>query len=195
MTRFPLPFGLGPDQHVIEGIDYWWTGFSFFALICIYVWLLLLSGIQYSFALFVFIYNGIPLLHGIAVYTVCYWRRASYPYRLIGAKAKLMIEVIPMIVAAAIRVFTDDDRYLVLLLLGCTSYFYTFAHFLHVAYDIGAKDVFLGLSMLLLVHRLSEELLVGASALSFCLCLSFYRYITYCAPQLPIHPTKKELPV
>ncbi|XP_059315946.1 uncharacterized protein LOC132066741 [Lycium ferocissimum] len=195
MTRFPLPFSIGANQHVIAGNDYWWAGFSFIALACTSGWVLLLSGIQYSCAPFLIIYIGGMLVHGTAVHSVCYWHRESYPYRLIGAKAKLMIEVIPMIVAAAIRVFTDDDRYLIILLLGCTSYFYSFAHFLHVAYDIGGKDIFLGLSMLLLVHRLSEKLLVGASALSFCLCLSFYRYMTYCAPELPIHPTKKELPV
>ncbi|KAM3327325.1 hypothetical protein P3S67_002451 [Capsicum chacoense] len=130
-------------------------------------------------------------LYGIGLYSVIYWHRDS-PFRLIGAKGKFMIEVIPMIVAAALphpKLLESNDAYF-FLLLSCTSYFYTFAHFLHAAYDIGFIDVFLGLAMVVFVRMLNGGLLVGA--LIFCLGLSFYRYVRYRAPELPIHRKKME---
>ncbi|KAF3634039.1 putative mitochondrial ubiquitin ligase activator of nfkb 1-A-like isoform 2 [Capsicum annuum] len=93
------------------------------------------------------------------------------PFRLIGAKAKFMLEIIPMIVAATLRLLLKY-YYLkyVLLLLSCTTYFYTFAHFMHAAYDIGLRDVYLGLAMVVLVRKLNEEMLAGA----LILCLGVF---------------------
>ncbi|KAH0641269.1 hypothetical protein KY285_037855 [Solanum tuberosum] len=50
----------------------------------------------------------------------------------------------------------------IMILLGITTYFYTIAHFMRAAYDIGGKDVLLGLVI----------------------------YVTYSAPEVPEHGKK-----
>ncbi|KAM3231484.1 hypothetical protein P3L10_016843 [Capsicum annuum] len=180
--------------NLIVGNDYWWFLFGNIPYLCAWVSIGLFDK-DPNPVIYVFGFLGLLFFHSVALHSVLYWHREMSPFRLIGAKAKFMIEVIPVIVAAALRHLLEFDGAYYALLLSCTTYFYTFAHFMHAAYDIGGKDVFLALTMLVLVHRLNEELLVGALALILCLGLSLYRYMTYCAPELPIHPKKEmELP-
>ncbi|KAM3373677.1 hypothetical protein P3S68_012391 [Capsicum galapagoense] len=128
---------------------------------------------------------GLITFHVVALYSVVYWHREMSPFRLIGAKAKFMIEVIPVIAAAALRHLLKFDGAYYALLLSCTTYF-------SIPLPTSCTP---RLAMLVLVHRLNGELLVGALALILCFGLSLYRYMTYCAPELPIHRKKEmELP-
>ncbi|PHT46518.1 hypothetical protein CQW23_15676 [Capsicum baccatum] len=182
------------QANLIVGNDYWWFLFGIIPYACAWVSFVLFDEDPHPVT-FAVVFFGLLFFHIVALHSVVYWHREMSPFRLIGAKAKFMIEVIPVIAAAALPHLLEFDGAYYALLLCCTTYFYTFAHFMHAAYDIGGKDVFLALTMLVLVHRLNEELLVGALALILCLGLSLYRYMTYCAPELPIHPKKEmELP-
>ncbi|KAM3357196.1 hypothetical protein P3S68_023910 [Capsicum galapagoense] len=174
---------------MIVGNDWWWFVFSFIPIVTTTAWFFLSGPHGPAAALIFAFYQNI--LYGIGVYSLIYWHRDS-PFRLIGAKGKFMIEVIPMIVAAALLHHSEfDEEAYFFLLLACTTYFYTFAHFMHAAYDIGFIDVFLGLAMVVLVRMLNGGLLIGA--LIFCLGSSFYRYLRYRAPELPIHRKKMEM--
>ncbi|OIT21776.1 hypothetical protein A4A49_61119 [Nicotiana attenuata] len=178
-----------------ERNDIWWILFSNIPLLCMIAAFFKLTGDPKVYTIFLilnimFIPCG-SIIHTVALLTVVYWHR-DMPFQLIGAKVKFMIEVIPMITAAALHHFLEFNYGYLNLVLCCTTYFYTYAHFLHVAYDIGGIDVLVGLVMQVVGYMLNVELLVRALALSFCFGLSFYRYMTYCAPELPAHH-KKEL--
>nr|XP_009631299.1 uncharacterized protein LOC104121110 [Nicotiana tomentosiformis] len=176
---------------LIVGDDWRWFLLNFIPLWCI--WAVFPIFVEDAGPVTFFSYYIVSTnAYLIPWYSVCYWHREMSPFRLIGAKAKFMIEVIPMIVAAALHHLLEYNVGYFVILLGCTACVYIFTHFMHAAYDIEHFDFLLGLAMLVLVHWLNEELLVGVLVLSFCLCLSFYRYMTYCAPELPNHP-KKEL--
>nr|XP_018625443.2 uncharacterized protein LOC104093649 [Nicotiana tomentosiformis] len=178
MTRYPTGADVDPN---LFGNERWWHLSTFVPWSCTYLSFMTLLDFSDPFyiTIFVLVYFGV---HILSWYSVCYWHREMSPYRLIGAKAKYMAEAIPMVVAAALRHLLEFNYYHFGLLLGCTTYFYIFAHFLHAAYDITGKDVLGAIAMLVLVEELNKELLVGALALSFCLGLSFYRYMTYSAP-------------
>ncbi|KAK4356791.1 hypothetical protein RND71_022401 [Anisodus tanguticus] len=151
------------------------------------------KGFTICRVLYVIVMLGGSIIHVVVLHCVTYWYR-DMPFQLIGAKAKFMIEVIPMITVAILHHLLEFNyAYIaVLISIGCTGYFYIYAHFMHVAYDIGGIDALLGLVMQVLGYMLNLKLLVGSFILSFCLCFSFYRYVTYCAPEVPDHP-KKEL--
>ncbi|KAG5588338.1 hypothetical protein H5410_048772 [Solanum commersonii] len=138
----------------------------------------------------ILIFLGV-LTHMALLTSILYWYR-DMPFSLIGAKAKFKLEVIPMIIAAAFHHLLEFNYGYFCLILGFTAYFYTIAHFMRAAYDIGGKDVLLGLVMLVLAYFLKGGLLVRGLGLSLCVVLCFYRYVTYSAPEVPEHG-KKEL--
>ncbi|PHT38127.1 hypothetical protein CQW23_21700 [Capsicum baccatum] len=116
------------------------------------------------------------------------------PFRLIGAEAIFLIEVIPMIVASALHHLLEFNYGYLYLLLGFTIYVSGCAHFMHVAYDIGGKDVLLGLVLQIPFYIVNGKLLIRALALSFCVVLCFCKYMMYSAPELPEHgKSTKEL--
>ncbi|MCD7464899.1 hypothetical protein HAX54_000169 [Datura stramonium] len=175
----------------------WWILFSLVPFVSVVASILNLMGDPKVFTLFLvldlIVMIGGYLIHCVVLFYVVYWYR-DMPFQLIGANTKFMIEVIPMITVAALHhLLAANYAYIALLIsLGCTGYFYTFAHFLHVAYDIGAIDVSLGLVMQVLGYMLIKvELLFRGLALSFCLGFSFYRYMTYCSPEIPAHHKKE----
>nr|XP_016510480.1 PREDICTED: uncharacterized protein LOC107827794 [Nicotiana tabacum]XP_016510481.1 PREDICTED: uncharacterized protein LOC107827794 [Nicotiana tabacum]XP_016510482.1 PREDICTED: uncharacterized protein LOC107827794 [Nicotiana tabacum] len=177
---------------LVEGYDYLWYIFTNIAFGCLAAAFLLLGGIHHPYIFVIWICPGCCfLLHINVLYSVVYWHR-DMPFQLIGAKAKFMIEVIPLVTAAALRHLLDFNYGYPALLLGCTGYFCAYVHFLRVAYDIKGIDVMLGLVMQGLAYMLNVELLVRALVLSFCFGICFYRYVTYCAPEVPAHD-KKEL--
>ncbi|XP_060179821.1 uncharacterized protein LOC132609717 isoform X1 [Lycium barbarum] len=179
----------------LHGNDVWWSIFGNLSWFCMCLALLNFmvdpSRSMTLAALHVIFSTGALITHFTLMHSIVYWY-GDMPFKLMGAKAKFMIEVIPMIIAAALHHLLEFNYGYLLLLLVFTIYFYTFAHFMHVAYDIGGKDVLLGLLMPVLGYMLNVELLLRALALSFCLGFSFYRYVTYCAPEVPAH-SKKEL--
>ncbi|OIT39041.1 hypothetical protein A4A49_54754 [Nicotiana attenuata] len=180
------------SEPLVQGYDYLWYFFTTIAFECLVAAFLLLGGTDHLLILAFGIFPGCGfILHNNVLHSVVYWHR-DMPFRLIGAKAKFMIEVIPLVTAAVLRHLLDFNYGYPALLLGCTGYFYAFAHFLRVAYDIKGIDVMLGLVMQVLAYMLNEELLVRALVLSFCFCICFYRYVMYSAPELPAHD-KKEL--
>ncbi|KAG5588663.1 hypothetical protein H5410_049097 [Solanum commersonii] len=130
-------------------------------------------------------------IHHLVIHSISYWYR-EMPFRLIGAKTKFMIELIPILTLAALHHLFQFNYAYLHLVVGFTSYFYTIAHFMHEAYDIEGKDVLLGLAMQVLAYLLNGELLVKALALSLGVVLCFYRYVMYSAPEVPEH-RKKEL--
>ncbi|KAH0637391.1 hypothetical protein KY289_037306 [Solanum tuberosum] len=139
----------------------------------------------------ILMFLGGMVTHPALLTSIIYWYR-DMPFRLIGAKAKFKLEVIPMIIAAAFHHLLEFNYGYFCLILGITTYFYTIAHFMRVAYDIGGKDVLLGLVMLVLAYFLEGGLLVRGLGLSLCVVLCFYRYVTYSASEVPEHG-KKEL--
>ncbi|KAG5588339.1 hypothetical protein H5410_048773 [Solanum commersonii] len=139
----------------------------------------------------ILMFLGGMFAHPVLLASIIYWYR-DMPFRLIGAKAKFKLEVIPMIIAAAFHHLLEFNYVYFCLILGFTTYFYTIAHFMRAAYDIGGKDVLLGLVMLVLAYFLKGGLLVRGLGLSLCVVLCFYRYVTYSAPEVPENG-KKEL--
>ncbi|XP_060178602.1 uncharacterized protein LOC132608852 isoform X1 [Lycium barbarum] len=189
-------FGVaGRAGRFIYGNDLWWFLFSYVPWSCMFFALLKFTGARHVYnilmVLDIIIFPVSSITHSVVVYSVVYWYR-DMPFRLMGAKAKFMIEVIPMIMAVTLHHLLEFNYGYLELLLGFTTYFYIFAHFTRIAYDIGVKDILVGLVMQVLGYMLNVELLVRALALSFCLGYSFYRYVTYCAPEVPVH-SKKEL--
>nr|XP_016505590.1 PREDICTED: uncharacterized protein LOC107823466 isoform X1 [Nicotiana tabacum]XP_016505591.1 PREDICTED: uncharacterized protein LOC107823466 isoform X1 [Nicotiana tabacum] len=177
---------------LVEGYDYLWYAFTTIPFGCLAAAFLLLGGTDH---LLIFTFGICPgcgyILHINVLYSVVYWHR-DMPFRLIGAKAKFMIEAIPLVTAAALHHLLEFNYGYLTLLVSCTGYFYTYAHFLRVAYDIKGIDVMLGLVMQVLTYMLNVGLLARALVLSFCFGICFYRYVMYCAPELPAHD-KKEL--
>ncbi|PHT46516.1 NPL4-like protein 1 [Capsicum baccatum] len=135
------------QANLIVGNDYWWYLFGMIPYACAWVSFALFDEHPHPVTYVVFFFGHL-FFHIVALHSVLYWHREMSPFRLIGAKAKFMIEVIPVIVAAALPHLLEFDGAYYALLLSCTTYFYTFAHFMHAAYDIGGKDVFLALTML-----------------------------------------------
>jgi len=181
---------------LIVGKDMWsWYFFSSIPLCSIIMGILILMG-DPSGNDWLAILDMILMILGLFTHlslltSIFYWYR-DMPFRLIGAKAKFKLEVIPMIIAAAFHHLLEFNYGYFCLILGFTTYFYTIAHFMRAAYDIGGKDVLLGLVMLVLAYFLKGGLLVRGLGLSLCVVLCFYRYVTYSAPELPEHG-KKEL--
>ncbi|KAF3634037.1 hypothetical protein FXO37_26699 [Capsicum annuum] len=176
------PHHIPPDP-LIMGNDWWWILFSSIPLFCTWAcFCLFIVPDEVTHFIFLLSLAG---FHLTVLYSILYWHREMSPFRLIGAKAKFMLEIIPMIVAATLRLLLKY-YYLkyVLLLLSCTTYFYTFAHFMHAAYDIGLRDVYLGLAMVVLVLKLNEELLAGA----LILCLGVQ-------VQVQVQPDVRESPL
>ncbi|XP_009615868.1 uncharacterized protein LOC107774812 [Nicotiana tabacum] len=192
--RWAWPASLGGPpsggRPLVMGVEMLWWSLGILPYGCMVA--AVLNFVRYPISLIVLIMLvGSYFFHLAVLYSIVYWHQ-HMPFRLIGAKAKFMIEVIPMITAAALHHLLEFNYGYLALLLCCTTYFYAFAHFLHLAYDIGGIDVLLGIVMQVLAYMLNVELLVRALALSFCFVLCFYRYMTYCAPELPV-PRKKEL--
>nr|XP_016481182.1 PREDICTED: uncharacterized protein LOC107802236 isoform X2 [Nicotiana tabacum] len=187
--RLPEAFGGQSDGGLVRLEDIWWLIYSYFSFLCIVAALLNLELVPGIFT-FLFMMGGF-IIHFTAQYSVVYWHR-DMPFQIIGAKAKFMIEVIPVMTAAVLHHLLEFNYGYLALLLGCTTYFYVFGHFMHVSYDIVEKDLLLELVMQVLVYMVDGELLVRALALTFCVGLCFYRYMIYCASEVPEHP-KKEL--
>ncbi|OIS98980.1 PREDICTED: uncharacterized protein LOC109232819 [Nicotiana attenuata] len=188
----------GSSRLLRERNDIYWLHFSNVSMLSMVAAFVLLMGDPKVSMISIIFETIVPMccciIHMIAFFTVIYWHR-DMPFRLIGAKAKFMIEVIPMIIAAGLHHLLEFNYGYLALLVCCTTYFYIYAHFLHIAYDIGGIDVLLGLVMQVLGYMLNVELLVRALVLSFCFGLSFYRYMTYRAPEVPPHHKKElELP-
>ncbi|KAK4732678.1 hypothetical protein R3W88_025666 [Solanum pinnatisectum] len=180
----------------IVGKDMWsWYFFSSIPPCSIIVGILILMGDPVGNAWLsileaIVVFLGF-LTHLTLLTSSLYWYR-DMPFRLIGAKAKFKLEVIPMIIAAAFDDLLEFNYGYFCLILGFTTYFYTIARFMRAAYDIGGKDVLLGLVMLVLAYFLKGGLLVRGLGLSLCAVLCLYRYVTYSAPEVPVHG-KKEL--
>ncbi|KAL3360156.1 hypothetical protein AABB24_016583 [Solanum stoloniferum] len=180
---------------IFEGYDVGWYFFSNIPSICTGYGMVKSTGdpriykILISLELILILVG--TFIHHLAMYSIIYWFR-DMPFRLIGAKAKFMIELIPIIMLAALHHFFEFNYGYLSLVVGFTTYFYIIAHFMHVAYDIEGKDVLLGLVMQVLAYLLNGELLFRALGLSFCVVLCFYRYVMYSTPELP-HHRKKEL--
>ncbi|XP_075089847.1 uncharacterized protein LOC107802236 [Nicotiana tabacum] len=187
--RLPEAFGGQSDGGLVRLEDIWWLIYSYFSFLCIVDALLNLEHVPGIFT-FLFMVGGF-IIHFTAHYSVVYWHR-DMPFQIIGAKAKFMIEVIPVMTAAVLHHLLEFNYGYLALFLGCTTYFYVFGHFMHISYDIVEKDLLLELVMQVLVYMVDGELLVRALALTFCVGLCFYRYMIYCAPEVPEHP-KKEL--
>ncbi|KAG5588332.1 hypothetical protein H5410_048766 [Solanum commersonii] len=175
----------------IVGKDIWpWIMFGSIPLCSIIMGILILMGdpsVNEWLAILDMILMILGLLTHLSLLTsIFYWYR-DMPFRLIGAKAKFKLEVIPMIIAAAFHHLLEFNYGYFLLILGFTTYFYIIAHFMRAAYDIGGKDVLLGLVMLVLAYFLKGGLLVRGLGLSLCVVLCFYRYVTYSAPEVPVH--------
>ncbi|OIT02886.1 PREDICTED: uncharacterized protein LOC109227501 [Nicotiana attenuata] len=144
----------------VVGDDWIWFLLGFIPLWCIWlVFPICVKGA--SDITFISYYIVSTTAYLIPWYSVMYWHREMSPFRLIGAKAIFMIEVIPMIIAAALHHLLEYNVGYFVILLGCTTCVYIFAHFMHAAYDIGDSDFLLGLAMLVLVNWLNEEMLVG----------------------------------
>ncbi|XP_070042025.1 uncharacterized protein [Nicotiana tomentosiformis] len=192
--RLPEAFGGQSDGGLVRLEDIWWLIYSYFSFLCIVAALLNLEHVPGIFT-FLFMVGGF-IIHFTAHYSVVYWHR-DMPFQIIGAKAKFMIEVIPVMTAAVLHHLLEFNYGYLALLLGCTTYFYVFGHFMHVSYDIVEKDLLLELVMQVLVYMVDGELLVRALALTFCVGLCFYRYMIYCTPEVPKHPKKEleQLPV
>ncbi|KAM3327345.1 hypothetical protein P3S67_002471 [Capsicum chacoense] len=152
-----------------------------------------LRGYKISQLLGAILLSGGILNHFVVMYFVIYWYY-DRPFRLIGAEAIFLIEVIPMIVASALHHLLEFNYGYLYLLLGFTMYVYGCAHFMHVAYDIGGKDVLLGSVLQIPFYIVNGKLLIRALALSFCVVLCFCKYMMYSAPELPEHgKSTKEL--
>ncbi|PHT27100.1 hypothetical protein CQW23_33294 [Capsicum baccatum] len=198
--RCEVPWFDVPPNYVgpfIEPSDLWWllvinapslfVGFAYINLMNG------LSGYKISQVLGPILLSGGILTHVVVLSFVMYWYY-DRPFRLIGAEAIFLIEVIPMIVASALHHLLEFNYGYLCLLLGFTMYVYGCAHFMHVAYDIGGKDVLLGLVMQIPFYIVKEKLLIRALALSFCVVLCFCKYMMYSAPELPEHgKSTKEL--
>ncbi|KAK4724562.1 hypothetical protein R3W88_027341 [Solanum pinnatisectum] len=123
--------------------DICWLLFSYIPWLCISHALLNLIVHDFDIVMFIIIL-GLYVTHNIVIHFVKHWHR-DMALRLMGAKAKFMIEVIPVITLATLYHVLEFNYGYLCLLLGLTTYFYTFAYFIHVAYDVGAKDVLTGL--------------------------------------------------
>ncbi|KAG5588334.1 hypothetical protein H5410_048768 [Solanum commersonii] len=194
--RWIMPWAPERFHSFIVGKDMWpWIMFGSIPLCSIIMGILILMGdpsVNEWLAILDMILMILGLLTHLSLLTsIFYWYR-DMPFRLIGAKAKFKLEVIPMIIAAAFHHLLEFNYGYFLLILGFTTYFYIIAHFMRAAYDIGGKDVLLGLVMLVLAYFLKGGLLVRGLGLSLCVVLCFYRYVTYSAPEVPVHG-KKEL--
>ncbi|PHT80480.1 hypothetical protein T459_18532 [Capsicum annuum] len=115
------------SANLIVGNDYWWYLFGMIPFACAWVSFALFDEDPHPVTYVVFFF-GLLIFHMVALHSVVYWHREMSPFRLIGAKAKFMIEVIPVIVAAALPHLLEFDDAYYALLLSCTTYFYTFAH-------------------------------------------------------------------
>lgn len=125
------------------------------------------------------------------------------PIRSVGPRGKFMIDFVPALTAAALHHrlnlnnhdgllhFLEFNYGHLFLLLGCTTYFYVIIHFMRSAYDIGGKDVILGLAMQTFCFMVNGGLLVRAVAFIFCFGISFYRYMTYSDP--PASPPRPKM--
>ncbi|KAM3231488.1 hypothetical protein P3L10_016847 [Capsicum annuum] len=96
------------SANLIVGNDYWWYLFGMIPFACAWVSFALFDEDPHPVTYVVFFF-GLLIFHMVALHSVVYWHREMSPFRLIGAKAKFMIEVIPVIVAAALPHLLEFD--------------------------------------------------------------------------------------
>ncbi|KAM3249868.1 hypothetical protein P3L10_011638 [Capsicum annuum] len=175
---------------LIEPSDLWWLQIINTPSLCMgFAYINLMNGLRgykISQVLGPILLSGGILTHVVVMSFVMYWYY-DRPFRLIGAQAIFLIEVIPMIVASALHHLLEFNYGYLYLLLGFTMYVYGCVHFMHVAYDIGGKDVLLGLVLQIPFYIVNGKLLIRVLALSFCVVLCFCKYMIYSAPELPEH--------
>ncbi|KAL3338253.1 hypothetical protein AABB24_030413 [Solanum stoloniferum] len=192
------------SKNNFEVEDSWWffqsfpSGCLFMAFICFVAIPLHLDIVPWLVVALV----G-TIIQSVLFYSVIYWNTYT-PFQLVGSNVKFIIEVVPAVIAAVWHQFLvfklgdltlwqifDSEFGPICLLLSCTTYFYLIIHFVHRAYDITAKDVIVGITMQVFCFMVCGELFIRVVVLFLCVSLSFYRYVTYVAPDVIPQPKRE----
>lgn len=139
---------------------------------------------EYSgYALVIFIICGL-IYFGLLLCSFVIHRHVQQ--KCIGNLGKLVVDVIALSAAMALRQLFGFDLCILFALVGFTIDLHTVAQSLHIAYDVSIWDIMLGSIMQIVAYLMWENKYMVTVVLMVFGGVILYRYASYSPPVMPV---------